>query len=146
MRPNYYISSFCVLWGRSGVRNEWRSARQRPWANGVQHVHQKLRNLATHGGKWHRRRSGHVGIPSTNQRNRQALFLLLVSRSFGSGAFMLSFCPFASIGDLPCAGRNGSACLRDSEASMDLDEPGDKVIVLKKRGRNLSHFRLICCK
>jgi hypothetical protein len=29
-----------------------------------------------------------------------------------------------------------------SEASTDLDEPGDKVILLKKRGRNLSQFRL----
>jgi hypothetical protein len=30
-----------------------------------------------------------------------------------------------------------------SEASTDLDEPGDKEIVLKKRGRNLGQFRLI---
>ena len=40
------------------------------------------------------------------------LFLLLVGRSFGNESFVLSFRPFASIGDLPCAGRNDSPCLR----------------------------------
>jgi hypothetical protein len=33
-----------------------------------------------------------------------------------------------------------------SEASTDLDEPGDKEIVLKQSGRNLSQFRLIKSK
>ena len=40
------------------------------------------------------------------------LFLLLVGRRFGTESVVLSFRPSASIGDLPCTGRNGSPCLR----------------------------------
>jgi hypothetical protein len=71
------------------------------------------------------------------------LFLLLVGRSFGKSLL-------CSASVLPrqlatCLAQAGMA-VHASEASTDLDEPGDKEIVLKNSGRNLSQFRLIMLK
>ena len=71
------------------------------------------------------------------------LFLLLVGRSFGKSLL-------CSASVLPrqlatCLAQAGMA-VHASEASTDLDEPGDKEIVLKNSGRNLSQVRLIMLK